>query len=123
MEDVFFYSIKESDGTPGYKFILKFPESQAVSRTRQPYNERAWIREFTGQIKEVKMGELFTVLERDWRKEREELIMEGKEEGKIEGVVQTVKHMKGTIEIAARQLAEQCGLGTEESLEKAKLYW
>lgn len=69
------------------------------------------------------MGELFTVLERDWRKEREELIMEGKEEGKIEGVVQTVKHMKGTIEIAARQLAEQCGLGTEESLEKAKLYW
>lgn len=65
------------------------------------------------------MGELFTVLERDWRKEREEL----KEEGRIEGVVQTVKHMKGTIEIAAQQLAEQCGLGTEESLEKAKLYW
>ena len=48
---------------------------------------------------------------------------EGRAEGLAEGIVQTVKRMKGSIEMAADQLAEQCGMDMEKALETAKLYW
>ena len=48
---------------------------------------------------------------------------DGREEGRAEGIVQTVKDIDGTIEMAAQQLVKQCGMNKETALETAKLYW
>lgn len=48
---------------------------------------------------------------------------EGREEGKAEGIVQTVKDFGGTVETAAQQLVKQSGMDMEKALETAKLYW
>ena len=45
------------------------------------------------------------------------------EEGKEEGIIQTVKRLKGTLETAAQELAAQCGMSPEEALETARKYW
>ena len=47
----------------------------------------------------------------------------GREEGLICGIVQTVKEMQGTVEMAAEQLSVQCGMNGDEALITAQRYW
>ena len=47
----------------------------------------------------------------------------GREEGLICGIVQTVKGMQGTVEMAAEQLSVQRGMSEDEALATAQRYW
>ena len=47
----------------------------------------------------------------------------GKEEGLAEGILQTVKSLHGTREMAAEQLMAQCGMSREEAMERVGKYW
>ena len=58
---------------------------------------------------------------------RAEGLAEGMEKGRkagfICGIVQAVKGMQGTVEVAAEQLSAQCGMNEDEALAAAQRYW
>ena len=85
------------------------------------------IEEFSGQIKERRMGRLFANFEPyDVQATRREAREEGRKEELergIEKLVKTVKNLNESETVAVTQLMEQYGLAEAEASEKAKQYW
>lgn len=70
------------------------------------------------------MGQLFAHVEAfDVQATRKEAKAEGIEEGRTSGVIDTVRQLGGTMEMAAQQLMTLCGLDESEAQEKVRLYW
>ena len=74
------------------------------------------IAEFSGQIKERRMGRLFANFE-------SYDVQATRREARAEGVIDSVRLIGGTMETAVQQLMTLYGLNEEDAKEKVKLYW
>ena len=82
------------------------------------------IEKFSEQIRERRMGKLFANFESyDVQATRAEAREEGRIEGRIEGLVNAIKQLEGTMEMAVQQLVTLYGLNEADAQEKVKLYW
>lgn len=88
-----------------------------LSRLNVPEEEA---RRFADQVKERKVGELFANFKGYDVQETRRI---AREEGMVRGIIQTIKGIKGTLEMAVDQLITQCGMSEEEALITAKKYW
>ena len=115
------YLEKVTAGTPEYLLgIMEQVIEILLRRINVPQEEAA---EFTEQVKERKMGELFANFEAyDVQATRAEERKRTIEEA-IEKLIQVVKDLGGSAKVAKQELIKQYDLTEEEAVQKIDLYW